>query len=120
MLACLRAEQLDDGEVFNISNDEPMPVETILRALCEGLDLNVTIQNLSYGFISPLLRLNERIRLLLPHQPEPRLTSYSAGLFHYHQTLDISKAKQLLNYKPAFSIQEGIQQYANWAANKVF
>lgn len=120
MLACLRAEQLDDGEVFNISNDEPMPVETILRALCEGLDLNVTIQNLSYGFISPLLRSNQRIRLLLPHQPEPRLTSYSAGLFHYHQTLDISKAKQLLNYKPAFSIQEGIQQYANWAANKVF
>lgn len=120
MLACLKAEQLDDGEIFNISNDKPMPVEMVLQELCKGLGLNVTILNLPYGLISPLLRLNEQIRLRLPGQPEPRLTSYSAGLFHYHQTLDISKAKRLLNYQPAFSIQEGIQQYANWSANKSF
>ncbi|MDF5237661.1 NAD-dependent epimerase/dehydratase family protein, partial [Vibrio parahaemolyticus] len=118
MLACTQAGRLQHGDVFNISNNEPMPIETVLQALCEGLNLKVTLQSLPYGVVSPLLKLSEQIRRHLPHQPEPRLTSYSAGLFNYHQTLDISKAKQTLNYQPLFSIQEGIQQYANWSKNK--
>ncbi|NMU06982.1 UDP-glucose 4-epimerase, partial [Vibrio parahaemolyticus] len=103
---------------FNISNNEPMPIETVLQALCVGLNLKVTLQSLPYGVVSPLLKLSEQIRRRLPHQPEPRLTSYSAGLFNYHQTLDISKAIKNLNYQPLFSIQEGLQQYANWSKNK--
>ena len=118
MLACTQADRLQHGDVFNISNNEPMPIETVLQALCVGLNLKVTLQSLPYGVVSPLLKLSEQIRRRLPHQPEPRLTSYSAGLFNYHQTLDISKAKQTLNYQPLFSIQEGIQQYANWSKNK--
>ncbi|WP_447469884.1 NAD-dependent epimerase/dehydratase family protein [Vibrio harveyi] len=118
MLACTQAEQLQHGDIFNISNNEPMPIETVLRALCEALDINVKLTSLPYRFVLPLLKLSEQIRMRLPHQPEPKLTSYSAGLFNYHQTLDISKAQQKLNYQPLFSVQEGIQQYADWSKNK--
>ncbi|HDY7711370.1 TPA: NAD(P)-dependent oxidoreductase [Vibrio vulnificus] len=118
MLACTQAEQLQHGDIFNISNNEPMPIETVLRALCEALNINVKLISLPYRLVLPLLKLSEQIRIRLPYQPEPKLTSYSAGLFNYHQTLDISKAQKKLNYQPLFSVQEGIQQYADWSKNK--
>lgn len=114
MLACCNANELDHGEIFNISNGEPMPIEATLKLLFGSLKLTVSICTLPYPLLCPFLMANEWVRCRLPSYPEPNLTNYSAGLFHYHQTLDISKAQRLLGYQPRLTIKQGIEQYAKW------
>lgn len=114
MLACEKSDSLSHGDIFNITNNEPMPIEAILHSLFVALNRPVSIHRLPYPLIQSMLAVNEWFRHRLPSHPEPKLTSYSAGLFHYHQTLDISKAKRILGYQPLISIEQGIEQYAKW------
>ncbi|WNJ94952.1 NAD(P)-dependent oxidoreductase [Vibrio ruber] len=118
MLACTQIENLSHGEVFNISNGEPMPVETLLKQLLTALNRPVTIRRLPYAVLRPLLAANEWLRYRLPANPEPRLTCYSAGLLHHHQTLDITKAREILGYQPHVTIKQGIEQYVRWFATQ--
>ena len=118
MLACINIDKLDHGEIFNISNDQPMQAYSIINCLFDSLKQPVTICGLPYVLLSPLLKLNEWIRYRLPHRPEPKITCYSAGLLNFHQTIDISKAKALLGYRPLFTIEQGIAEYAKWFASK--
>ena len=45
---------------------------------------------------------------------EPSLTKYSIGVLTKTFTLDISKAIDLLNYKPIISTEESIEEFINW------
>ena len=45
---------------------------------------------------------------LHPQQPEPRITAYSAGLFAFTQTLDISAASTHLGWTPQIAFDEGL------------
>ncbi len=118
ILACQQIKEIKPGTVINISNDQPMPIEQILETLFSLNKMNIRIKRLPYSVLLPILTLNERLRSKLPSRPEPKITRYSAGLFHFHQTLDISRAKALLGYQPRVSIEEGIQRYVTWSENK--
>ena len=45
---------------------------------------------------------------------EPTLTKYGVGVFSIGQTLDITAAKKELGYKPVVSMEQGINQFAQW------
>lgn len=45
---------------------------------------------------------------------EPLLTKYGVGILANDFTLDITKAKKLLNYKPVMETFEGINEYILW------
>jgi nucleoside-diphosphate-sugar epimerase len=51
-------------------------------------------------------------------EKEPALTKYSVGVLSKNFTLDISKAKELLNYKPIISTNESINEFVDWYNNK--
>lgn len=104
----------DKGEVFNISNIQPCNIHSLLQPLITQLRPEVRIKTLPYSLLRPLISISESIHRLLPGFPEPRLTIYSAGLFHYDQTMDISKAQSILGYNPKVSIDEGVQRYVDW------
>ena len=118
MLACIDIDKLEHGEIFNISNAQPMPANTMIKMLCCAIKHPVTICGLPYRILSPLITLNEWIRTKLPSRPEPKVTCYSAGLLNFHQTINISKAQSKLGYQPIFTIEQGIAQYAKWFENK--
>ncbi|CCN36300.1 putative 3-beta hydroxysteroid dehydrogenase [Vibrio nigripulchritudo SO65] len=119
LLSCEKAEQIDSGTLLNISNDQPMPVEHILSELFSQSNMTIKMKGLPYPILLPILTFSEWVRDKLPNRPEPKITRYSAGLFHYHQTLDISRAKALLGYQPKISIKEGIQRYVSWRENQI-
>lgn len=104
----------DKGEVFNISNAQPCRIQSLLQPLIGQLQPGVKIKTLPYGLLKPIIFTSELIHRLLPGSPEPRLTRYSAGLFHYDQTMDVSKAQSILGYSPKVSIDEGVQRYVDW------
>lgn len=122
LLACLKAPKLENGSIFNISNDQPMPVNFVLKLLLSALqqerEKTLTLTTLPYALCAPVIALNEKLCRYLPHQPEPTITNYSAGLLNFHQTLNINKAKKLLNYRANVSMTEGIKRYVDWTKNK--
>ena len=69
--------------------------------------------------LKPLMfagNLLEKFATHVSHR-EPLLTSYSVGLLGITQTLDISRAKSELGYKPIVSLREGLALYADWQKN---
>jgi len=123
LLACVKATSLESGHIFNISNDQPMPINDVLRQLLSALSKGeqqrpIKLTPLPYALLAPVIALNEKICRYLPHQPEPKITIYSAGLLNFHQTLNIDKAKQCLDYQANVSITEGIKRYVDWIKNK--
>ncbi len=100
--------------IFNITNGQPMQLLTMLGLLLDEVAPDTKIKTLPYGLMSRVASVAEFCCGALPHHPEPRLTRYSAGLFHYDQTLCIDNAIERLGYQPAVSIEEGIHRYAQW------
>ncbi len=101
------------GEVINISNGEPKSVRDIATTLFKASGQNVRFLNVSW----PVARLAGRslelwYQAIYPGE-EPPLSVYSAGLTAFSQTLDISKARQRLDYKPRWSLEQGIIAFVN-------
>mgnify|MGYP002651801159 CR=1 FL=1 len=45
---------------------------------------------------------------------EPTLTRYSVGVLAHSFTLNIDKARTKLNYEPRQTVQEAMEDFANW------
>ncbi|WP_108127398.1 NAD-dependent epimerase/dehydratase family protein [Saccharospirillum mangrovi] len=102
------------GAIYNISNGEPVQLLDVLACLFDAIDIPTRIRTLPYPLLAPVVAGVEQLHRWLPTQREPQLTRYSAALFHYHQTLDIERARTELGYAPQVSIDEGIRRYAHW------
>jgi nucleoside-diphosphate-sugar epimerase len=100
--------------VFNITNGQPMRLLTMLGLLLDEVAPDTRIATLPYRVMSGVASVAEFCCGILPWRPEPKLTRYSAGLFHYDQSLCIDNAINRLGYKPAVSVEEGIRRYAQW------
>ena len=108
-----RAESVS-GEVFNISNGSPIAVRDMLTRLFEAIEIQPTLRDIPLTVAKCVGWVSETIGKIRPGQPEPSLTRYGVGVLGHSQTLDISKARDLLGYEPRVSIDEGIALFANW------
>ncbi|MCU6795747.1 NAD(P)-dependent oxidoreductase [Paenibacillus sp. WQ 127069] len=112
LLLCQQAPDLAWGRIFNISNDEPVQLSTIIPRLFAMLDIPLRAKAVSYRAAYGLAAMLELAAYLLPGNHEPLLTRYSVGILGRSQTLDISAARQMLGYTPQVSIEEGLQAFA--------
>ncbi|KGP64120.1 3-beta hydroxysteroid dehydrogenase [Legionella norrlandica] len=101
------------GKKYNITNNEPKSLITILKLLYRALNKSLKVKQISYAFAKRIAYCLEIIHHL-PFLGEPSITRYSCGVLALGQTLNIDAAKQDLHYKPIVSIEEGIHRYANW------
>lgn len=102
------------GKKYNITNDDPQSLNTIINLLFQSLDRQVQFKYVPFVLakkIGQVLALLYRLPFI---HAEPRLTAYSAGVLALGQTLNIDAAKQDLGYKPIMTIAEGMQAFAKW------
>lgn len=104
------------GNVYNITNDESKKLETILNALFTHIQVKPRYKRRNITVFYGLAAIIEAVYKLLRIAEEPPLTRYTVCTLGYSQTLDITKAKQDLGYRPVVSVMEGIERYA--AAHK--
>ena len=102
---------LPKNSIFNITNDEPIEVNHLFKLVMESLKKDVKYKEIKYSTLMRIASLLEFISKL-GFGKEPALTKYGVGLISYDQTLDIQKAKEILGYKPLYSIKEGLERYA--------
>jgi nucleoside-diphosphate-sugar epimerase len=105
-----RCDQLR-GEVINISNGEPMSVRDIATQLFQKLGKDVRFVSIPWPLVRSMGRCLEMFYQYSNLETEPPLTVYAAGLSAFSQTLDISKARALLDYRPGRTVAEGIDDF---------
>ncbi len=102
------------GKKYNISNDDPQTLNTIIALLFESLERKVQLKYIPFALAKKIGQSLELIYRLPMMNNEPRLTAYSAGVLALGQTLNIEAAKQDLAYKPIMTIKEGMTCFAKW------
>ncbi|MGG1659128.1 NAD-dependent epimerase/dehydratase family protein [Brevibacillus sp. NRS-1366] len=114
LLLCMDSPTHTLGHAYNITNGEPVTLIDILTRVFERLDMPLRTKELPYWqAYSAAWVLETASRTLLGNR-EPVLTRYSVGVLAKSQTLDITKAREALGYRPRVSITEGIDAFADW------
>jgi nucleoside-diphosphate-sugar epimerase len=101
------------NQIYNITNDEPVVLWDSISWMFEQLGLNPPRKKIPFRivyFIASLLELRAKIL----NKSEPSLTKYGVGTLSKSITLDISKAKDLLNYSPLMNNKQGMEEFINW------
>lgn len=114
--ACLLALEAKDisGEVFNITNGEPMQFKEILLMFLDSIHKKPHYLKLPFHLVYGIASLLEAVYRRFGLKGEPALTKYTVCTLAFSQTLDISKAKIKLGYRPIISLEEGIKNYGKW------
>ncbi|MFN7180006.1 NAD-dependent epimerase/dehydratase family protein [Hyphomonas sp.] len=108
ILAALAAPPAPASRIFNISGGEPLPIRRIAEAAAARAGASVRWRSIPEVALLAAARTLELAACLHPARPEPRITAYSAGLFAFTQTLDLSAARAHLGWTPQISFGEGL------------
>ncbi len=83
--AALHSKNLTNYEIFNLGNNRPENILSLIKILEEYLQIKAEIE-------------------MLPPQPGDMVTTFA----------DIEKAKQKIGYLPTTSIQDGLKKFVDW------
>ena len=100
------------NNTYNITDGNPVSLWDSINIVLKGIgkeQVNKTVKFRVAYFAASILEWVSRIT-----KKEPSLTKYSVGVLSKTFTLDISKAIDLLNYKPIISTEESIEEFINW------
>lgn len=101
-----------DGEVFNITNGEPMYFKQIIERIFAQLGDEVNFRSMNIRLMYGLAAILERTYQLFRIKNEPALTRYTVCTLAYSQTLNIQNAVEKLGYQPQKTMAQGIDDYA--------
>lgn len=98
---------------YNVSNGEPLAFEDLLHCVARQFQLQLRTRRLPWRLVD-MLALGLETSARLRHSSEPWLTRYGAGVLAFSQTLDVSRIRNELGYRPVITQDEGIRQHAQW------
>ncbi|MDX8466369.1 NAD(P)-dependent oxidoreductase [Mesorhizobium sp. VK23B] len=110
VMAALAAPKEAEGQIFNISGGEMLPVRRIADDACARAGVGARWRPMPLVPAMLAAGLMEAVAIRLPGRPEPPVTRYGLGLFAYAQSLDLSRAKCLLGWGPKMSFEEGLDR----------
>ncbi|UVK37708.1 NAD(P)-dependent oxidoreductase [Mesorhizobium sp. AR10] len=110
ILAALAAGSTAEGEIYNVSGGEVLPVRRIADEACARAGQRARWRKMPLWPAMLAAGVMEAVAQRLPGQPEPPVTRYALGLFAYAQSLDISKARRMLGWVPKVSFEKGLDR----------
>ena len=110
VVAALAAPTDAEGQVFNVSGGDMLPVRRIADEACGRVGLKPRWRPMPLMPAMLAAGLMEAVAIRLPRRPEPPVTRYGLGLFAYAQSLDISKAKRVLGWAPKIAFEQGLDR----------
>ena len=114
----LTVEQVLEGQAFNISGGEVLPISQIVESACAHAGIVARWRTMP---LTPALfaaRMAEVFALMRSEPREPVATRYGLSLFAYAQSLDISRASNVLGWVPKVSFEEGLARTFETGASR--
>ena len=112
MWLATQTQNTESGRAFNITNQQPRPLRTMVEHLMDALEMNYRIRSVPYPLLDMMARGMEKISK--NSHKEPVLTHYSVAKLNFDLTLDTQRAQDELGYRPPISLDQGIIRTANW------
>jgi 2-alkyl-3-oxoalkanoate reductase len=100
------------GGVYNVTNDDPRPFRDLLVQLLGLLGQEPRLRPVGRRVAWAAATALEGLHAVLPGHPEPPFTRYTLSTIAFSQSLDITRAKDELGYRPAVSIDEALAEVA--------
>lgn len=116
ILCALSSGPASLGEVFNITNGEPVNQLQTLESLLGRLGYQVGRKHIPVDRAWKIAGILEWIHRSFMPDREPLLTRYGVCTLAYTRTLSIEKAKRLLGYSPVIDMEEGLERTIPWFA----
>ena len=98
------------GQILNISGGEVIAVRDIVDRTCARVGVTPRWRKARLWPMMQAARLIEGAANLRTTPREPLVTRYGLGLFAYAQSLDISKAKRVLDWQPQVPFAQGLDR----------
>ena len=102
------------GQVYNISNGAPLPLWDVINFVLHRFDLPSVRKRMPFALAYSAATLNETICKLLPGRPEPGLFRLGVAVMARDFSLDISRARQYLDYDPQVPIWTALEEFCTW------
>lgn len=102
----------ESGRAYNITNQQPRPLRTIVQQLLDALDMPCRIRSIPYPMLDVMARTMERMGN--KSEKEPVLTHYGVAKLNFDLTLDTRRAEKELGYRSLVSLDESINRTARW------
>lgn len=103
-----------NGLTFNITNGEPKEFKSLLEKFLTVSGQSPHYRKLPFSMVYGVAAGLEWIYKNLHLRGEPPLTRYTACTLGFSQTMNISRAKELLGYKPEKTLDQAIEEYGKW------
>jgi 2-alkyl-3-oxoalkanoate reductase len=107
-IAADRVRGVAGGQAFNISGGAARRVAEILPPAFAAARLRPRLVDVPYPAAAAACRLAEIACARLPGRPEPPATVYSLSTLAFSQTFDLTKARDMLGWRPRFTPEEAI------------
>lgn len=111
---CLTTDEKNMGEAYNITNGTPEKLWIVIEELLKTVGLSSQHKKVFLFIAMTVAKISEIFHQLKNTQQEPALLPVKVGVAAYSMTLDISKAKTRLGYKPKQSTADGLCEFATW------
>jgi len=115
VLAALDAGPDLHGMAFNVSGGEVLPIADIVEKACHRAGITPRWRSMP---LTPALwaaQIAEALALMRREPREPVVTRYGLGLFAFEQSLDIARARDMLNWEPKVRFSDGLDRVFNHA-----
>ncbi len=110
-ILAMNADERCNGEIFNITDGDPQNLWDFILFLLKNKNLNTDLKRVPYPLAYSVAFLQEQFNGIFKPDTEPALTRYGIGILKYSLTMDISKAKQLLDYEPIMNPRESLLEF---------
>jgi len=114
IICAINAPAASYGKAYNITDGQGVNFWDALNYALKSLNLDPPKQKVNKKLALFFAGILEFKAKLLRDKKEPPLTRYGVGILANNFTLDISKAKQMIHYKPVMDTFEGINEYIIW------
>ncbi|MCP3751146.1 NAD(P)-dependent oxidoreductase [Pseudomonas sp. SBB6] len=114
LVSALLADEAALGQAYNISNGHPLPLWDVVNYVMRQMHLPQVTRYRSYGLAYSLAAVNEGACLLWPGRPQPTLSRLGTQVMSKDFTLDISRARQFLDYRPSVSLWSALDEFCGW------
>jgi nucleoside-diphosphate-sugar epimerase len=106
----LAAEKGRGGEAYFVTDGEPVVFRDFVTALLQTQGVEPPGRSVPAWTAAPMARVAETIWKALPLKGDPPMTTFRSWLLTQECTIDISKARAELGYKPIVSPEQGLTE----------
>lgn len=111
-LAALKPEAA--GKAFIITDGCETTVRQMVEKICDDMGMRRPKMSVSYSVAKTLASSSENIFRKLNSKKAPLLTKMGVAILGNSLSFDITRAREVLGYKPQYIFPNGLQAYLDW------